>query len=60
MDYLQNHTEVSNRIARELTGIASENSMKDVFIRLSKRDLIERVPNKRGAAAAWRKKIISA
>ncbi len=54
MDYLHNHHEITNRIARELTGITSENSMKDVFLRLAKRDLIQRVPEKRGAAAAWR------
>lgn len=56
MDYLQNHAEIKNGIARELTGITSENSMKDVFLRLAKRNLIERVPNKKGAAAAWQKK----
>jgi ATP-dependent DNA helicase RecG len=56
MDYLANHAEIKNGIARELTGITSENSMKDVFLRLAKRDLIERVPGKNGAAAAWRKK----
>lgn len=57
MDYLQNHSEIKNSIARQLTGITSENSMKDVFLRLAKRDLIERVPDKQGAAAAWRRKI---
>lgn len=56
MDYLQNHDIITNRIARELTGITSENSMKEVFIRLNKRSLIERVPDRKGAAAAWRKK----
>lgn len=56
MDYLQNHVEITNRIARELTGISSENTMKEVFFRLHKRDLIERVPERRGAAAAWQKK----
>lgn len=56
MDYLQNHETITNRIARELTGITSENSMKEVFYRLSKKaGLIERVPGKRGASAAWRK-----
>jgi len=56
MDYLENHEQIKNGIARELTGITSENSMKDVFLRLAKRNLIERVPGKRGAAAAWQKK----
>jgi ATP-dependent DNA helicase RecG len=55
MDYLANHAFITNRIARELTGITSENSMKEVFYRLAKSGLIERVPGKRGAAAAWQK-----
>ena len=55
MDYLANHAEITNRIARELTGITSENTMKEVFLRLAKRDLIERVPNRKGASSAWQK-----
>lgn len=55
MDYLSNHPEITNRIARELTGITSENTMKEVFLRLAKRGLIERVPDREGASAAWRK-----
>lgn len=55
MDYLANHHEITNRIARELTGITSENTMKEVFLRLAKRDLIERVPNRKGASSAWQK-----
>lgn len=55
MDYLANHPEITNRIARELTGISSENSMKDVFLKMHKSKLIERVPNRKGAASAWRK-----
>lgn len=56
MDYLANHEEINNRTARELTGITSENTMKEVFLRLAKRDLIERIPDRKGASAAWRKK----
>ena len=56
MDYLSNHAAITNRIARELTGITSENSMKEVFYRLADAGLIERVPGKMGAAAAWQKK----
>ena len=55
MSYLDNHSEVTNSIARELTGIKSENSMKDVFLSLFRRQLIERVPGKNGNKAAWRK-----
>ena len=56
MDYLENHDTITNRIARQLTGIESENTMKEVFYRLAKRSLIERVPDLKGAAAAWQKK----
>ena len=59
MDYLANHPEIKNGIARELTGITSENTMKEVFLRLAKRGLIERVPDKKGAASAWQKKGLS-
>lgn len=55
MAYLIAHDEITNSIARELTGIGSENSMKEVFYRLAKRNLIERVPGKLGSASAWRK-----
>jgi ATP-dependent DNA helicase RecG len=55
MDYLANHPEITNRVARELTGILSENSMKEVFLRLAKGGLIERVEGRKGAASAWQK-----
>jgi ATP-dependent DNA helicase RecG len=55
MDYLHNHETITNRIARQLTGIASENSMKEVFYRLAKSGLIARVPDRKGASAAWQK-----
>jgi ATP-dependent DNA helicase RecG len=55
MDYLANHPEITNRIARELTGIGSENTMKNVFLRLAKRKLIQPVPDRKGAASAWQK-----
>jgi hypothetical protein len=55
MDYLANHPEITNRIARELTGITSENTMKEVFLRLKKRNLIEPIPDRKGASSAWRK-----
>lgn len=55
MDYLENHTEITNRVARELTGIVSENTMKLVFLRLAKRNLIEPVPGRKGPASAWQK-----
>ncbi|MEX2661220.1 MAG: ATP-binding protein [Vicinamibacterales bacterium] len=55
MDYLENHTEITNRIARALTGIRSENSMKEVFYRLRDSGQIDQVPNRSQAKKAWRK-----
>lgn len=56
MDYLAGHDEITNLIARDLTGIRSENSMKDVFYRLRSRGMLEQVPGKTvGNKAAWRK-----
>jgi ATP-dependent DNA helicase RecG len=46
---------VTNRIVRELTGIGSENVVKQAFIDLKDRKMIEPVPGKRGSASAWRK-----
>ncbi|RYE23994.1 MAG: ATP-dependent DNA helicase RecG [Sphingobacteriales bacterium] len=56
IDFLEKNNEINNSTARDLTGIQSENSMKEVFKRLQKRDFIEPVPDKKGPASAWRKK----
>jgi ATP-dependent DNA helicase RecG len=56
MAYLDNNDEITNMIARDLTGIRSENSMKNVFLSLKQRGMIEPVPGKTtGGKAAWRK-----
>jgi ATP-dependent DNA helicase RecG len=55
MDYLENHPEITNRTARELTGIRSENSMKEVFYRLRKAGQIDQVPGRSQAKKAWYK-----
>ena len=55
MEYLENNNEITNRIARQLTGIKSENSMKNVFIRLRDRNMIEQIPGRSGFSSAWRK-----
>lgn len=55
MSYLEYHDEITNSIGRELTGIRSENSMKEVFLSLKRRRLLEPVPEKKGNKAAWRK-----
>lgn len=53
MDYLENHDEITNRTARALTGIRSENSMKEVFYRLRDSGLIDQVPDRSQAKKAW-------
>ena len=55
MDYLGNHAVITNRIARELTGIRSENSMKEVFYRLRDLNLVRMVTGRSQARAAWEK-----
>lgn len=55
MKYLESHDEITNSMARGLTGIASENTMKEVFKQLHKGGHLERVPGKLGNKAAWRK-----
>jgi ATP-dependent DNA helicase RecG len=57
MEYLNNPENpfITNRIARGLTGIKSENSMKSFFLRLRDRGLIRQVPGRAGFASAWEK-----
>lgn len=57
MAYLRENDEITNRQARELCGVRSENSMKGIFKRLQARDLIEQVPDRSRFKAAWRKKV---
>lgn len=54
LDFLKSHPEIRSVQAREMTGIRSENQMKNVFYRLRDQGLLERVPGKNGNAAAWR------
>lgn len=53
MGYLRKHPNIQNKQAREITGIKSENQMKDVFYRLRDKGLIRRIEGRRGNAAAW-------
>jgi len=56
MEYLKHNEEITNMIARDLTGIRSENSMKNVFLALKERGMIEPVPGKEiGPKSAWQK-----
>ena len=56
MEYLENNDMITNRIARGLTGIRSENSMKVVFWRLRELGLIEQVPGRSGFSSAWQRR----
>lgn len=55
MEFLGKNLEITNREARALCGVRSENSMKAVFKRLQKREMIEPVPGRSQFKAAWRK-----
>jgi ATP-dependent DNA helicase RecG len=56
MNYLRDNPQINNSKARELTGVRSENTMKEVFVRLKARNLVERVPNTCGRNSAWQLK----
>ena len=55
MDYLVVHEEITNRIARQVTGVESGTVMKNIFNRLRKKGLVEIVPGKSRIDAKWRK-----
>lgn len=59
LQYMENHYEITNKEARDITGIKSENTMKNVFIRLKNRGLLEPITERKGASSAWRKPISS-
>lgn len=54
LEYLKNNPTITNSIVRRLTGIRSENSVKDVFNKLKNRSILERVPGLHGNKAAWK------
>jgi ATP-dependent DNA helicase RecG len=55
MEYLGSNPSITNRKARELTGVKSENSMKRRLYKLRDKGLIEPVPELKGFQSAWRK-----
>lgn len=57
MRYLENHNDINNETARNITGIKSENAVKRCFYKLRNRGLIEMIPEKKGVNSAWRKKV---
>jgi ATP-dependent DNA helicase RecG len=55
MEYLETNPTITNEIGRGITGLRRDVQMKDTFVLLRKKGLIEQVPGKRGRATAWRK-----
>jgi ATP-dependent DNA helicase RecG len=56
LEFLKNNDTITNRQAREMTGIRSENLVKIEFYKLRDEKLLEMVPGLKGPAAAWRLK----
>lgn len=55
MEYLANHEQITNEIGRQITGIELGSTMKNIFLRLRKKNLIEIVPGTSRITARWRK-----
>lgn len=56
IEFLNNNDQIKNSQARELTGIRSENKMKNVFYKLRDQQLIKAVMSKNGTTVvAWTK-----
>lgn len=55
LSFLENHEQITNRQAREITGIRSENTVKTEFYKLRDAGLLEQVPGLKGSKSAWRK-----
>ncbi|MBI3548723.1 MAG: putative DNA binding domain-containing protein [Elusimicrobia bacterium] len=58
MEFLLGNLSINNSKGREICNIGSENVMKRVFERLIESGLIERIPERRGRATAYRKKTV--
>jgi ATP-dependent DNA helicase RecG len=54
MGFLETHEQITNRHARDITGIKSENLVKIEFYKLRDEGHIERVPDLAGPKSAWR------
>jgi ATP-dependent DNA helicase RecG len=57
MEFLTKNDQITNRQARDITGIRSENAMKSEFYKLRDAGVIEMIPELKGNKAAWRKKL---
>lgn len=54
LNFLKNNEVITNKQARDITGIRSENSMKTEFYKLRDEGYLERVPGREGPSSAWR------
>lgn len=54
IEFLNKHQTITNRQAREITGIKSENAVKSEFYKLRDAGLIEMMAEFKGNKAAWR------
>ena len=54
LEYLAQNEQITNRIARDLCFIGSENKMKGILQRMVKNELIELVPGTTRYSAAYR------
>jgi ATP-dependent DNA helicase RecG len=54
MNYLRTNPEITNKVARDVCFIGSENVVKNIFIKLMASNQIEKVPGKSGSATAYR------
>jgi ATP-dependent DNA helicase RecG len=56
LEFLEKNPQITNRQARDITGIRSENAMKSEFYKLRDVGVLEMIPELKGNRAAWRKK----
>lgn len=53
LNFLKTNDEITNKQARDITGIKSENLMKVEFYKLKDEGFLERVPGREGPSSAW-------
>ena len=54
LSFLASHDRITNRQARDITGIKSENLVKNEFYKLRDAGFLERIPGLAAAKSAWR------
>ncbi|MEM9630839.1 MAG: ATP-binding protein [Pseudomonadota bacterium] len=55
MKFLEVHDRITNKQARDITGIRSENLVKREFYKLRDAGLLQQIPELKGPKSAWRK-----